>query len=274
MALASEQFQPDSLAVGGGHVYWTGSYLRKVLRVSLEDRSVEILTRGAPLVHGVAPMPGVVYWNEERRILRWTGSGEPTELAIAPSAPARFAVDARGLYWLNWHHGHVLGLEPPDGGAPRTLARDQDRPFGIALDATSVYWTTQGGSVMRAARDGSVAPVALAARQAEPMGIAVDDDHVYWVNKMAGTVLRVPKQGGASQVLARSSVGLRALAVDDRYVYWTSPDDGVVVRVSKQGGSAEVLASGQQRPFDVAVDGRAVYWVNQHPRGAVMMLEK
>lgn len=274
VTLSSNQFYPQLLAVEGGYVYWTGDRLGMLPRVAIGGGAVEVLTRGEPLLHGIATAPGVVYWNEGRRILRWTGAGAPAEIAIAQSAPSRFAADAHGLFWIDWHRGEVMAIEPPDGGALRPLASGQDRPRGIALDEVSVYWTNQGGRVMRVDRAGNEAPVVLAERQAGPLGLALDGGYVYWVNETAGTVMRAPKQGGAARVLVRSTAGLRELAVDEVHVYWTSPDDGLVLRARKEGGAAEVVASGQRNPHGVAVDGQAVYWVNEHARGSVMRLEK
>ena len=69
-----------------------------------------------------------------------------------------------------------------DGGAPIVLASGQVFPNAIAVDATSVYWTTgSGGSVMKVPLTGGV-PTTLASGQATPDGIAVDATSVYWVN--------------------------------------------------------------------------------------------
>ena len=37
-----------------------------------------------------------------------------------------------------------------DGNNPTVVAGQQDRPSSVILDATYVYWTTLGGTVMRA----------------------------------------------------------------------------------------------------------------------------
>ena len=168
------------------------------------------------------------------------------------------AVDSANVYWTehpSWiprlpgeGNGQVMKA-PLRGGAPTTLASDQDFPSNILADGTSVYWTTwsmgSGGelfmmgnaSIMRASPDGSktsaVLSVELYPERLPVYGeIAVDASSVYWAYEGK---------------------------VDDDYV------DGAVLAVSLADGSATTLASGQQRPYRVAADASSVYFVNRGP---------
>jgi hypothetical protein len=83
------------------------------------------------------------------------------------------------------------------GGTPRTLASNQG-PVGIAVDATSVYWTD-------------------------------------WTDSGEGTVMKVPIGGGDPTTLASGQSSPSCLAVDETSVYWTAGtgDDGTVMKAAK-----------------------------------------
>jgi hypothetical protein len=82
---------------------------------------------------------------------------------------------------------------PMGGGTATTLASGsgQNFPYGIAADASSVYWTNTAGTVMKVPLSGGTATT-LASGQSNPYGIAVDATSVYWTNAGSpGTVMKL-----------------------------------------------------------------------------------
>src|SRR5215831_7611506 len=103
------------------------------------------------------------------------------------------------------------------------LAGDQLMPWGIAIDDTSIYWTTLGqnagpAQVLKMPKTGGT-PIVLADGQQSPLEIAVDGENVYWTT-LHGQVLSVAKSGGPLTVLADGQIYPLAIAVDATDIYW------------------------------------------------------
>ena len=106
-------------------------------------------------------------------------------------------------------------------------------------------------------------------------GIATDATHVYWADYHGGGgVYRAWKNGGGRQKLADAVAFARDVAVDAQFVYVAaargpSVPPGQIVRVPKAGGVAEVFAASQWNPDRVIVHGGRVLW-NANPPGVFL----
>ncbi|MGH7294897.1 MAG: hypothetical protein ACRELB_08190 [Polyangiaceae bacterium] len=142
------------------------------------------------------------------------------------------------------------------------MARDQNQPVALRVDAASVYWANHGldasgketpnaGSIVRASKEGGD-PVVVAAKQDSPTALDVDATSVYWT--VLNGVRRAPVAGGPSSTLFTLPAGSgmpMSLVVTDKEVLIgvLHMTKGGVYRVAKTGGGKAVWGGNEDEGF-------------------------
>jgi hypothetical protein len=132
------------------------------------------------------------------------------------------------------------------------------------------------GRIDRIPTTGAVSPTNLASTQATPFGVAADASYVYWCNTSGTSVVKVPVGGGSSVAIASSQKNPSQILVDSTGIYWTNrgdPDSGFpgyylagtgsVMYLPLGGGTPIAFATGQNDPVRIVSDANNIYWVNQ-----------
>lgn len=139
-------------------------------------------------------------------------------------------MDDASVYWTE---NSGVAKVSKDGGMVTVLATNQYAPSFIALDATSVYWTDDGGgSIVKVSLGGGSVTTLTAAADHYAIGIALGPAEVYWTNAFA--VLGMPLDGDAVTTLAPQQNSAMGIAVDATSVYWAN-QYGTVMKMPLAG---------------------------------------
>lgn len=130
----------------------------------------------------------------------WTGKGFTQPATIVGALPG-----ASGLALSSTHvFFTTLGAEKSSGriysfpidlsGEVSVVATNQDEPFAIAFQGSTLYWLNRGdGTVMECEANACTSPKVIAADQTQPWSLAVDANGIFWTDRGARKVLMLPR---------------------------------------------------------------------------------
>lgn len=210
-------------------------------------------------------------------------AGNADVVALVPvddaifKGPRSIVVDSTHVVWTNLGWDDYSGVVPgsvtrvPLAGGPVEvvvdLAENGRAALGVALDATTIFFTAGGGFVSPDDGTYRVPLTGGATSQIDAVGnvIAVDDTHVYWGgNDVKGTccpgvIRRMPKGGGDVEHVATGPSLIGDMVLDATHVFWTTYESGAVMRATLDGSEVVELASGLDEPGAIVVAGDTLY---------------
>jgi hypothetical protein len=133
------------------------------------------------------------------------------------------AVDGPTVFFAIGGAAGGIAAVPVAGGSPQTIVAG-DAPLDLVASGGQLFWTTGPGVTIKTVPETGGCPVTLFSIPGSATRLAVDATNVYFTSNGSGQVLLVPRAGGAASFVPLTAPVSPpfAIAVDATNVYWTT----------------------------------------------------
>jgi hypothetical protein len=177
------------LAIDDDNVYWTSTFVGRYAK----DGSTSLVLADMP-AEAIAVDDTNVYFTTTARMLFSVPKTGGTPLALYKGTQSSYLAAWGGGVFVS-EHTEPQGIFRVSGAGLRTLVASLENPYGVAADASGVFWVDWlDGSIWWRAHDEDAPPKKLAVGQPFPRNIAVDERAVYFTNDdVERSVMKVAK---------------------------------------------------------------------------------
>jgi hypothetical protein len=292
ITLVEAYFQPYIAALDDTNIYYystNGTYLMRISKDGGESVTLVVPWNGA----AVTISDSYIYWIDTQGLKRIaTDGGTPGLVVFEPilADTASIVADTSSNYWLRDPNRTLkpisIILDIPSPSDPGNfIAFEQDGINSLAVDSSSIYWTTckalsdisqyrfQGGAVRFISKEGGEV-ISLYESNNCLRNIGVAADTIYFVediydadnNFTKSALVAITKQGSPTTWYSSPSHILTAVMDEDiLYLGVCHPVengcDGKYLVVTEPGGSPTILATSQS-PAHLVIDTQNIYWID------------
>jgi hypothetical protein len=176
------------------------------------------------------------------------------------------------IYWADYTAGRIHETPKPGiAGATRIVVQGLTQPIRVEVDATNVYWTSRGGTGAADKTNGVIAWT-TSPQGGLPWGLAIDATHVYYTDPTRGEVVRVGIASGTPNVILPNQTGARGLFGDTNNIYWTTSSGDVMMSAKASVNAVPIVTgqtNPQELVVDTSVAPAEAYWMNVSMTGNV-----
>jgi hypothetical protein len=138
--------KPAYLIVDAGQAYWLNSALGSICAAPTAGGPPVQVYGGVGTAGPILADAGHIYSVGPSGIFQVPkGGGAAT--TICNGNFTRLATDGSFIYWTDLSAGKVMRV-PTSGGSVEVVAKLQQLPYGIAVDAEAIYWVDYGGNAL------------------------------------------------------------------------------------------------------------------------------